>query len=84
MKTLTVRIRVPEGLHVKPASKIFMEARKYGCRITAVGSERQADCKNIMELLSLEAAFGEELRFEFDGAGEEKAREAFKLLLRET
>ena len=40
--------------------------------------------KNIMELLSLEAAFGEELRFEFDGAGEEKAREAFKLLLRET
>ena len=52
MKTLTVRIRVPEGLHVKPASKIFMEARKYGCRITAFGSERQADCKNIMELLT--------------------------------
>ena len=84
MKILTVRIRVPEGLHVKPASKIFMEARKYGCRITAFGSERQADCKNIMELLSLEAAFGEELRFEFDGAGERKGREAFKLPLRET
>ena len=49
-----------------------------------MGLRRQADCKNIMELLSLEAAFEEELRLEFDGAGEEKAREAFKLLLRET
>lgn len=84
MKTLSIVIRSPEGLHAKPASELFMEARKFPCRVTAFLGRKKADCKSILELLSLGASFGDELILTFEGADEETAADAFRLLFGKT
>lgn len=80
MKILTIAVQTAEGLHVKPASQLFMAARDFSCRITASCREAQADCKNILELLNLGAAGGERLVLSFDGPDEEAAERAFRRL----
>ncbi|MBS6516694.1 MAG: HPr family phosphocarrier protein [Clostridium sp.] len=77
MKTLTITVQTAEGLHVKPASQLFMAAREFSCCITAYCREGQADCKNILEILSLGAAEGERITLHFDGLDETEAKSAF-------
>lgn len=84
MRTLTITVQTAEGLHVKPASQLFMAARNFNCRITASCGEAQADCKNILELLSLGAAGGEQLILNFDGSDEAEAENAFCSLTEES
>ncbi len=84
MRTLTITVQTAEGLHVKPASQLFMTARNFSCRITASCGEAQADCKNILELLSLGAAGGERLTLSFDGTDETEAENAFCRLAEES
>lgn len=84
MKTLTITVQTAEGLHVKPASQLFMAARNFNCRITASCGQEQADCKNILELLSLGAADGELLTLTFDGPDEAEAELAFSRLAEES
>ena len=76
MKILTIAVQTAEGLHVKPASQLFMTARDFSCRITA----SCRDCKSILELLGLGAAGGERLVLSFDGPDEEAAERAFRRL----
>lgn len=84
MRTLTITVQTAEGLHVKPASQLFMAARNFNCRITASCGEAQADCKNILELLSLGVAGGEQLILNFDGSDEAEAENAFCRLAEES
>lgn len=84
MRTLTITVQTAEGLHVKPASQLFMAARNFNCRITASCGEAQADCKNILELLNLGAAGGERLTLNFEGPDETEAESAFCRLAEES
>lgn len=84
MKILTIAVQTAEGLHVKPASQLFMTARNFSCQITASCKEGQADCKNILELIGLGAAKGEQLMLSFDGPDETEAERAFCRLAEES
>lgn len=77
MRTLTITVQTAEGLHVKPASQLFMAARDFNCRITASCGEAQADCKNILELLNLGAAGGERLTLNFEDQMRQRQKAPF-------
>lgn len=69
------------GLHARPASRVFMEARKYECKIEALCGNKKADCKSLLELMGLGAKFGNQILFRLDGADEEAAAEGLRQLL---
>lgn len=66
-------LKDPMGLHARPASLIFMEARKYSCSIEAQWESEKTDCKSLLGLMGLEATPGSVIRFQFDGGDEEAA-----------
>ncbi|WP_286173237.1 MULTISPECIES: HPr family phosphocarrier protein [Clostridia] len=76
-------IKDPLGLHARPASIIFMEARKYSCSIEVQWESDKADCKSLLALMGLEAKRGSIIRFRFDGEDEEAAMTAFCTVLEE-
>ncbi|MEY8352276.1 HPr family phosphocarrier protein [Lachnospiraceae bacterium 54-53] len=74
-------IKDPMGLHARPASMIFMEARKYRCTIEAQWRAEKADCKSLLSLMGLEVMGGDAVLFRFDGEDEEAAAAAVKAVL---
>lgn len=81
MREYTYRIKDPLGLHARPASAIFKEARKYTCAIEAAFGDEKADAKNLLALLGLGANAGGELAFRFEGEDEDEAAEAVNAML---
>lgn len=69
------------GLHARPASRVFMEARKYECKIEALCGNKRADCKSLLELMGLGAKYGSRILFRFDGSDEEEAAACLGQLL---
>lgn len=69
------------GLHARPASRVYMEARKYECKIEALCGNKKADCKSLLELMGLGAKHGNHILFRFDGADEDAAAEGLRQLL---
>lgn len=71
----------PMGLHARPASLIFMEARKYSCSIEAHWESDKADCKSLLGLMGLGVTDGSVIRFVFDGEDEDAAISALCTVL---
>lgn len=85
MREFLYKVEDPLGLHARPASRLFMEAMKFKCRIDAVGADGEtADCKNLLAVMGLGAVHGSELLFRFDGADEAQAEAALKCTLSES
>ena len=74
-------LKDPMGLHARPASLIFMEARKYSCSIEAQWESDKADCKSLLGLMGLGVTGGSVIRFWFDGEDEEAAITAIRAVL---
>lgn len=66
-------VKDPMGLHARPASLIFVEARKYRCSIEALWGSDKADCKSLLSLMGLGATAGDVVLFRFDGKDEKAA-----------
>lgn len=81
MREYLFYIKDPMGLHARPASLIFMEARKYACAIEARWGPDKADCKSILALIGLGVAGGGEILFRFDGEDEEAASAGVRTVL---
>ena len=81
MKEHSYKIADPCGLHARPASLIFMEARKYACAIELIGKEQKADCKNLLAIMEEGGKGGEELTFCFTGEDEEAALAGMRAVL---
>lgn len=71
----------PMGLHARPASRIFMEAKRFECRILAAWESRTVDCKNLMSLMGLGVKEGGEVWFRFEGEDEDNAFTALRAVL---
>lgn len=82
MREFEYEIKDLLGLHARPASRVFMEARKYECKIEALCGNKKADCKSLLELMGLGAKYGSQILFRFDGADEEEAAAGLRQLLR--
>lgn len=62
-----IRVGNSLGLHARPAGKISQEAQRYAASITVHSSGMEADAKSILDLLSLAAPQGTELRLRAQG-----------------
>jgi phosphocarrier protein len=62
-----IRVGNSLGLHARPAGKISQEAQRYAATITVHSCEMEADAKSILDLLSLAAPQGTELRLRAHG-----------------
>jgi phosphotransferase system HPr (HPr) family protein len=73
MKQRKVWVRWPEGLHVRPASRLVNAARRYRSAIRLKHGGKVADARSILALLMLGASFGAPLDLEVSGDDEEAA-----------
>jgi phosphocarrier protein len=62
-----IRVGNSLGLHARPAGKISQEAQRFASAITVHSDGMEADAKSILDLLSLAAPQGAELRLRADG-----------------
>lgn len=84
MKTLTVKIIDPVGIHARPASKIVSAASKFDSKIEIIHGDRKGNAKSIMNLMSLAVKQGAEITINVEGADEEIALEAVLTSMKET
>lgn len=76
MKELAVRVCNPRGLHARPSAQFSSTAKKFDCHVTVTTSERSADGKSIMGLLTLAATHDSELKICLVGPEAELAANA--------
>lgn len=81
MREFLYEVKDPMGFHARPASQLFMEARKFTCSIEAAAEGETADLKNLLAIMSLGIKEGETIRFRLDGPDEEEAEKALHQVL---
>ena len=54
MREFLYEVKDPMGFHARPASRLFMKAREYECRIDVAAEGETVDGKNLLALMSLE------------------------------
>lgn len=83
MREFLYVIKDPMGFHARPASQVFMEARKYISSVKVSSEGEQADGKNLLSLMGLGVKEGGVVRFRLEGPDEEEAEAALKAVLEE-
>lgn len=77
------QITQPTGLHAHRASELSKAARAFSCRIVVEHGEDSADAKDLIALLSLNLACGDDIEVVFEGSDETKASAALEMLIDE-
>lgn len=78
MKTWDCEIRDLEGLHARPACMMASVARKYHADVLVRCQSKEADGKDVMKLLDLNARYGDHMIVEVSGEDEDDALDALK------
>lgn len=82
MFTQTVTIQNEQGFHVRPAQLFSEKAGQFGGEVHLRTSEgRSADCKSMLELMTLGIEQGAVLTIEANGDGEQEVVEALVQLV---
>ena len=76
-----VRIKNPQGLHMRPAQLFVQLAGQFECRIEVINDARRADGKSLIELCTLCVEEGTELEIEASGPDAATALEALAELV---
>ena len=71
------------GIHARPAGMLVKEAQQYRSEILVSKGEKEADAKNLMQIMSLGAKCGDEISVTASGEDEEEASAAVESVLRE-
>jgi len=71
MAERTVRTQVP--LHARPLDRFVREARRFAATIRLIYGDKQADGKNVLQLLLLAVPAGADVRLQVEGSDEEPA-----------
>ncbi|MDX1961664.1 MAG: HPr family phosphocarrier protein [Pirellulales bacterium] len=74
--TRTFVVTNPQGLHARPADLLAKLAQQYPCRIEIIHGSERIDARSIINMLTLGAVEGTELRFEATGPDAEVALDA--------
>src|ERR1700712_3487617 len=77
-----VIITKPQGLHARPADMFVKTATQYNSKIEVVKDNERIDGKSILNILTLAATEGTQLRIEATGPDAEAALEALAELVR--
>ena len=78
MKELTVKIPFKEGLHARPASELAQVCQVIESDIVLTKGDRDVDPKSILGIMTLGAAYGDEVIFKVTGSDEDKAIETLE------
>lgn len=77
----TVKISNKSGIHVRPAAQIAELANKFQANITFVKDGNEINAKSIMDLLTLAAGEGTQIKIKAEGIDEKKAIDALESLV---
>jgi len=83
MKEFVYKITESHGLHTRPAELLSKQAAKYKSSITAAMGQDKADVKQLSALMGLEIKTGDVIKFQSEGADEDKASDAIHDFLTE-
>lgn len=76
MITKELVVTNPKGIHVRPSGLLYKTAMQHQSRITLTKNGQEADCREVVMLLSLGAQQGDHITLTVDGPDEaEAARE---------
>ena len=78
---ISIQIKNPEGLHMRPAMQFVDVANQYGCSITVSNGQDDVDGKSIMQISMLAATCGTILKVKAEGADANEAVEALRELV---
>lgn len=84
MKTCSLTLEIPVGLHARPAAQFVTMARRYECDVFigyADDEDSLVDAKRPMDVLGLDADQGDVLTLEADGPDEQVALEELSAFL---
>ena len=74
--TRTVTVANPEGLHLRPLTKIAQVAASFPCAIRLRKGEAVADAKAMIQAMTLAVGPGDEVTVEAEGERAEEAADA--------
>lgn len=81
MRVLHVKLLNKSGLHARPASIFIQTTKRHSSRIIIRKGNREADGKNVLQILSLGIDMGDEVDIIIDGEDEDvTAREVEDLI----
>ena len=80
-KTATILNKL--GLHARAAAVFIKTANSFEAKVEVSSSEKQADGKNIIAMMMLEAGCGKDLSITTDGPDENDAMNALMELIRD-
>lgn len=72
-----------QGLHARNALQLARAAEGYQCRIRISKGEKQADGKQVLSLMALNACCGDTLEFQLSGEDEQEAAAYLQALAKE-
>jgi phosphotransferase system HPr (HPr) family protein len=78
--TKKVKILNRLGLHLRAAAQLVKTSSKFKCRIIVKNHNHHADCKSLINLLTLAATYGSELTVTFEGDDAKDALAAIQTL----
>lgn len=65
----TVTVKLPDGLHLRPISRIVETVRRSQCQLRIFKETASVDAANVLDLMTLNAQFGAVLTLEAEGEG---------------
>lgn len=77
----SVIVKLPTGLHLRPAALFTQEACKYESEITLQRGDMKVDAKSVMGVMALGAGPNTEVLITAEGPDEQEAVEALSRLL---
>lgn len=81
MITKTVKVEIPEGIHMRIAAKIVEILKQNKGRLEFYKNGIKADARSVLELLILEATYHSSVTVTAEGQNEEKMINDITLLL---
>lgn len=80
MQTLRLKILNQLGLHARAAAKLVDLSNRFPCEIHLTFDNKEANCKSILDVLTLGASHGSECTCTIDGPEEDEAAKAIATL----
>jgi phosphocarrier protein HPr len=81
--TATIIVTNPQGIHARPADMFVKLALQFQSTIDVIKDGYRVDGKSILDMLTLAAVAGSELRFEATGPDAQQALDALTELVRQ-
>ena len=80
---ISIQIKNPEGLHMRPAMQFVDVANQFDCDITVSNGQDNVDGKSIMQISMLAATCGTRLQLRAEGVDASEAVQALRTLVEE-